>query len=126
MLEDRLRAHWLISQCLVVGDAKPYIAVLVAADPETFGQWKADNGKAATDTITDLSGDPALCAEIQSAVDDANKAVSKAEAIKRFAILGEDFTESGGQLTPTLKVRRNVVIEQYADQIAALYAERSS
>ncbi len=123
VLEDRLRAHWLISQCLVVGDAKPYIAVLVAADPETFDQWKADNGKAAAATIADLSGDAALLAEIQSAVDDANKAVSKAEAIKKFAILAEDFTESGGQLTPTLKVRRNVVMEQYADQIAALYAE---
>ena len=123
VLEDRLRAHWLISQCLVVGDAKPYIAVLVAADPETFDQWKADNGKAAAATIADLSGDPALLAEIQSAVDDANKAVSKAEAIKKFAILAEDFTESGGQLTPTLKVRRNVVMEQYADQIAALYGE---
>jgi len=125
VLEDRLRAHWLISQCLVVGDAKPYIAVLVAADPETFDQWKTDNGKAATATIADLSGDPALLAEIQSAVDDANKAVSTTEAIKKFAILEEDFTESGGQLTPTLKVRRNVVMEQYADQIAALYGERA-
>jgi len=125
VLEDRLRAHWLISQCLVVGDAKPYIAVLVAADPETFDQWKTDNGKAATATIADLSGDPALLAEIQSAVDDANKAVSTTEAIKKFAILEEDFTESGGQLTPTLKVRRNVVMEQYADQIAALYEERA-
>ena len=54
VLEDRLRAHWLISQCLVVGDAKPYIAVLVAADPETFEQWKADNGKAAAASIADL------------------------------------------------------------------------
>ena len=123
VLEDRLRAHWLISQCLVVGDAKPYIAVLVAVDPETFDQWKADNGKAAAATIADMSDDAALLAEIQSAVDDANKAVSKAEAIKKFAILAEDFTESGGQLTPTLKVRRNVVMEQYADQIAALYGE---
>src|ERR1022692_1448067 len=124
VLEDRLRAHWLISQCLVVGDAKPYIAVLVAADPETFGQWKSDNGKAADATIADLSGDPVLLAEIQSAVDDANKAVSNAEAIKKFALLEEDFTESGGQLTPTLKVKRNVVMDQYADQITALYQEQ--
>ena len=124
VLEDRLRAHWLISQCLVVGDAKPFIAVLVAADPETFEQWKADNGKAATASIGDLAGDPALRAEIQSAVDEANRAVSNAEAIKKFAILEEDFTESGGQLTPTLKVKRNVVIEQYADQIAALYVDQ--
>jgi len=121
VLEDRLRAHWLISECLVVGDAKPYIAALVAGDPETFAQWKADNGKPETATMADLRDDPALLAEIQAAVDDANQAVSHAEAIKRFAILDEDFTEAGGQLTPTLKVRRNIVMEQFAAQIAALY-----
>ncbi len=121
VLEDRLRAHWLISECLVVGDAKPYIAALVAGDPETLAQWKADNGKPATATMADLRDDPALRAEIQAAVDEANQAVSHAEAIKRFAILDEDFTEAGGQLTPTLKVRRNIVMEQFAAQIAALY-----
>lgn len=123
VLEDRLRAHWLISQCLVVGDAKPYIAALVAADPETFAQWKADNGKPDSATIADLHGDPALLAEIQAAVDEANKAVSRAEAIRKFVILDEDLTEAGGQLTPTLKVRRRVVEEQYAAQIAFLYAD---
>ena len=121
VLEDRLRAHWLVSQCLVVGDAKPYIAVLVAGDPETFAQWKADNGKPETATMADLRDDPDLRAEIQGAVDDANKAVSHAEAIKKFAILDVDFTEAGGQLTPTLKVRRSVVMEQFAAEIAALY-----
>jgi len=121
VLEDRLRAHWLVSQGLVVGDAKPYIAVLVAIDPETFAQWKADSGKPEMATVADLCDDPTLRAEIQAAVDDANKAVSKAEAIKKFAILGEDFTEAGGQLTPTLKMRRNVIMEQYAARIVALY-----
>ena len=121
VLEDRLRAHWLISQCLVVGDAKPYIAALVAGDPESLAQWKADNGKPETAMMADLRDDPALLAEFQAAIDDANKAVSHAEAIKKFAIVDEDFTEAGGQLTPTLKVRRNIVMEQYAAQIAALY-----
>jgi long-chain acyl-CoA synthetase len=125
VLEDRLRAHWLISQCLVVGDARPYIAALVAGDPETFTQWKTDNGRPQTATIADLRDDPALRAEIQAAIDEANKAVSRAEAIKKFAILDEDFTESGGQLTPTLKVRRHVIMEQYAAQIAALYQDVS-
>jgi long-chain acyl-CoA synthetase len=125
VLEDRLRAHWLVSECLVVGDGKPYIAALMAADPETFTVWKADNGKPETATVTDLASDPALRAEFQAAVDVANKAVSHAEAIKKFAILGEDFTEAGGQLTPTLKVRRHIVMEQYAAQIADLYDERS-
>jgi long-chain acyl-CoA synthetase len=71
----------------------------------------------------DLAHDPALRSEFQAAVDDANKAVSHAEAIKKFAILEEDFTEERGQLTPTMKVRRQVIMEQYAAQIAALYGE---
>ncbi len=125
VLEDRLRAHWLISECLVVGDAKPYIAALVAGDPETFAQWKADHGKPDTATVADLRDDPDLRAEIQAAIDDANQAVSQAEAIKKFTILDQDFTESGGQLTPTLKVRRHVITEQYAAQIAALYGDGS-
>jgi long-chain acyl-CoA synthetase len=123
VLEDRLRAHWLVSQCLVVGDAKPYIAALIAADPETCAQWKADKGWPQTATMADLRGDPAFRAEIQAAVSDANKAVSHAEAIKKFLVLDEDFTEEAGQLTPTLKVRRSMVMEQYAAQIAALYRD---
>ena len=123
VLEDRLRAHWLISECLVVGDAKPYIAALVAGDPETFAQWKADNGKPETATVADLRDDPDLRAEIQAAIDHANQAVSQAEAIKKFTILDQDFTEAAGQLTPTLKVRRHVITEQYAAQIAALYED---
>jgi long-chain acyl-CoA synthetase len=126
VLEDRVRAHWLVSQCLVVGDAKPYIAALVTADPETLAQWKADNGKPQTATIADLRDDPALRAEIQAAVDEANKAVSQAESIRKFVILDDDLTEAGGQLTPTLKVRRAIVVEQYADQIEFLYESGGS
>jgi long-chain acyl-CoA synthetase len=126
VLEDRLRVHWLISQCLIVGDARPYVAVLVAVDPEMFAQWKADIGKPLTATVADLRDDPALRAEIQAAIDDANQAVSHAEAIKKFAILDEDFTEAGGQLTPTLKVRRQVIMKQYAAQIDALYEDGAS
>jgi long-chain acyl-CoA synthetase len=121
VLEDRLRGHWLVSQGLVVGDARPFIGALVAVDPETFARWKADNGKPQAAAVADLRGDPALRAEIQAAIDEANEAVSQAEAIKKFAILDEDFTEAGGQLTATLKLRRHVIVEQYAAQIAALY-----
>ena len=121
VLEDRLRAHWLVSECLVVGDAKPYIAALVAVDPEALAQWKTDHGKPGTATAADLGDDPDLRAEIQGAVDEANKAVSQAEAIRKFVILDEDLTEAGGQLTPTSKLRRGVVVRQYAAQIAALY-----
>ena len=95
VLEDRLRAHWLVSECLVVGDAKPYIAALVTCDPETFAQWKADNGKPETATVADLRDDPVLRAEIQAAIDDANKAVSQAEAIKKFAILERGLHRGG-------------------------------
>jgi long-chain acyl-CoA synthetase len=126
VLEDRLRAHWLVSQCLVVGDARPYIAALVSADADALALWKADNGKPETATMGDLAHDPALRSEFQAAVDDANKAVSRAEAIKKFAILEEDFTEARGQLTPTVKVRRQVIMEQFAAQIAALYGEGAS
>ena len=120
-LEDRLRAHWLVSQCLVVGEGKPYIAALVVADPEALAQWRTDHGRPDTATMAELRDDAALRAEIQAAIDEANKAVSQAEAIKRFVILDEEFTEAGGQLTPTLKVRRSIVVERYAAAIATLY-----
>jgi long-chain acyl-CoA synthetase len=125
VLEERLRSRWLIGECLVVGDAKPYIAALITGDQEAFAQWRAEHGKPETATITDLKDDPALRLEIQAAVDYANQAVSHAEAIKKFSIVAGEFTESGGQLTPTLKVRRSVVTQQYAAQIAALYDERA-
>jgi len=121
VLEERLRNHWLIGECLVVGDAKPYVAALIVEDPETFAQWRAEHGKPETATMADLRDDAALQAELQAAVDDANRAVSRAEAIKKFAIVSGEFTEAGGQLTPTFKVRRSVVMQQYAAQIAALY-----
>ncbi len=121
VLEDRLRAHFLVSQCLVVGDAKPYVAALVTLDPDAFAQWKSDTGKPADAAVTDLRDDADLKVTLQAAVDDANKAVSQAEAIKRWVVLADDFTEAGGQLTPTLKVRRNVVMEQCAEDIASLY-----
>ncbi len=79
--------HALISQCMVVGDGRPFIGVLITIDPEAFGPWKARHGKPADATVADLRDDPDLLAEVQEAVDDANKAVSRAEAIKKFRIL---------------------------------------
>lgn len=121
VLEDRLRAHPLVSQCMVVGDAQPFIGALVTIDPDAFPAWKQGHGKIAGATIADLREDPDLVADIQQGVDEANKAVSKAEAIKKFRILGADFTEEGGELTPSLKLKRNVVSKQYAEDIAAIY-----
>ncbi len=122
VLEDRLRAHALISQCMVVGDNRPYVAALVTIDEEMLPQWKQQHGKPADATVADLKDDPDLLAEIQDAVDDANKAVSRAEAIRRFRVLTTDFTEAGGQLTPSLKLRRNVVAKECAADIEALYS----
>jgi long-chain acyl-CoA synthetase len=122
VLEDRVRAHWLISQCLVVGDQQPFIAALITIDPESFPAWREKAGKPEGATLADLVEDPELNAEVQSAIDDANKAVSKAEAIKKFTILPEDWTEATGQLTPSLKLKRNVVIAECASEISALYS----
>ena len=104
VLEDRIRAHALISQCMVVGDNQPFIAALVTIDPEAFPAWAEAHGK--TGKIADLTEDPDLRAEVEAAIEDANSAVSKAEAIRKFAILPEDWTEEGGQLTPSLKLKR--------------------
>jgi long-chain acyl-CoA synthetase len=94
----------------------------VTLDPGALQSWKRQNGKPADATARDLALDPELIAEIQLAVDDANKAVSRAESIRRFRILGTEFTEASGQLTPTLKLRRNVVARQFAADIEALYS----
>ena len=121
-LEDVMRAHPLISQAMCVGDQEPFIAALITIDPDAFEGWKQRNGKDAGASVADLATDPALTAEIQKAVDDANRTVSKAEAIRKFTILPVDFTEDTGELTPTLKVKRKVVAEKFAADIAALYS----
>jgi long-chain acyl-CoA synthetase len=120
VLEDRLRAHPLVSQCMVVGDNKPFIAALITIDPDMSKGWIAANKKDGA-TIETLRHDPDLIAVIQTAVDEANKAVSKAESIRKFTILGEDFTIAGGHLTAKLSVKRHVVAAQYAKEIDDLY-----
>jgi long-chain acyl-CoA synthetase len=122
VLEDRLRAHPLVSQCMVVGDQKPFIACLVTLDPEALPAWAGRNGKPAGATAAELADDSTLLAELQKAVDEANLAVSKAEAIRKFVVLPEDWTEEGGQITPSLKVKRSVVMARYADDVERLYA----
>ncbi|MCF8611279.1 long-chain fatty acid--CoA ligase [Gordonia sp. HY285] len=122
-MEDLVRTHALVSQAMIVGDQKPFIASLITIDPETFEGWKARNGKDAGASVADLAGDAELVAEVQAAIDLANESVSHAEAIKKFRILPSDFTEETGELTPTLKVKRNVVAENFADDIEALYTK---
>jgi long-chain acyl-CoA synthetase len=119
VLEDRLRAHPLISQCLVVGDGQPFIAALVTLDPESAAEWGAAHNRSRR--VADLADDPDLRAEIAAAVEDANQAVSRAESIRKFTILDHDWTEEGGQLTPSLKLKRSVVLRECRDEIADLY-----
>ncbi|MBF8193483.1 long-chain fatty acid--CoA ligase [Nonomuraea sp. K274] len=111
-LEDALRAHPLISQAMVIGDGRPFVAALVTLDPEAMP---------AGASVTDLRADPKVLAEVQGAVDRANLMVSKAEQIKKFTILDTDITEDSGHLTPTLKVKRNLVTRDFAKEIDELY-----
>jgi long-chain acyl-CoA synthetase len=120
VLEDRLRAHPLVSQCLVVGDNQPFIAALVTIDPDAIKGWIVNNKKNGA-TIPDLVNDPDLVAAIQTAVDEANKAVSRAESIRKFTILPTDFTIAGGHLTAKLSVKRHVVAKEFAKEIEALF-----
>ncbi len=122
VLEDRLRAHPLVSQCMVVGDNQPFIASLITIDQDMLKGWIAANNKSGA-TLETLRNDPDLIAVIQTAVDEANKAVSKAESIRKFTILPNDFTIAGGQLTAKLSLKRHVIGEQYAAEIAALFAK---
>jgi len=122
VLEDRLRAHPLVSQCMVVGDNQPFIASLITIDQDMLKGWIAANNKAGA-TLETLRNDPDLIAVIQTAVDEANKAVSKAESIRKFTILPTDFTIAGGQLTAKLSLKRHVIGEQYASEISALFTK---
>jgi long-chain acyl-CoA synthetase len=122
VLEDRLRAHRLISQCIVVGDQRPFIGALITLDEEALPRWLESKGKPADTKIGDLVDDADVKAEIDSAVADANKAVSQAEAIKKYKVLTTDFTEDNGMLTPSLKLKRNVVLKEFGDEVEALYA----
>jgi long-chain acyl-CoA synthetase len=122
VLEDRLRSHALISQCMVVGDGRPFVATLITLDPEAFDPWKERHGKPADATIASLRDDPALVASVQRAVDDANKAVSRAESIRKFRILDVDFTQEAGQLSVKLGIRRSVLMKDFGADIDALYS----
>jgi long-chain acyl-CoA synthetase len=122
VLEDRLRSHALVSQTMVVGDGRPYVAALVTVDAEALEPWKESHGKPAEATIASLRDDPDLLGAIQGAVDEANQAVSRAESIRRFRILDVDFTQESGQLSVKMGIRRSVLYKDFAEDIEALYS----
>ncbi|MER6912990.1 AMP-dependent synthetase/ligase [Streptomyces sp. NPDC000594] len=121
VIEDRIRAHALVAECMVVGDGRPFVGALITLDEEFLGRWAAEHGKPAGSTAATLRDDPQLLAEIQRAVDDGNAAVSKAESVRKFRVLPGQFTEEAGHITPSLKLKRNVVAKDYADEIEAIY-----
>jgi long-chain acyl-CoA synthetase len=123
VLEDRLRASPLVDQCMVVGDAKPFIGCLVTLDEDALTAWLAAAGRPAL-SLADAASDHAVRAQVQKGVDDANRAVSHAEAIKAFRIVPATWSEEGGQLTPSLKLKRAVVMAEHAQDVEALYAPR--
>lgn len=124
VLEDLVRASPLVSQCLVVGDGQPFISALITLDDESVAAWAVAQGKTPqgkSPRMRDLVDDADLIAAIQAAVDDANRAVSKAESIRKFALLPHDWTEEAGHVTPSLKLKRMVVMRDFREDIAALY-----
>lgn len=120
VLEDRLRAHPLVSQCIVVGDAMPFIAALVTLDAEMWPLWADAHGVEGV-TLEQARTHPKVLEAIQHAVDRANEAVSKAESIRKFTVLPGDFTEENGYLTPSLKLKRSVVMKNFQADVEKLY-----
>ena len=120
-LEDRLRAHPIISQAMVVGDQRAFVGALVTLDPEMLPTWLANAGKPAM-TTAQAAEDPDVLAAVQAAVDEANTTVSRAESIRKVTVLPVEFTEESGHLTPSMKLKRNVVLKDYEAEVEKLYA----
>ncbi|MFP7364336.1 long-chain fatty acid--CoA ligase [Corynebacterium callunae] len=120
-MEDIIKAHPLVSQAMIVGDGKPFVGLLVTLDPDMLKRWKLNHNIPESRSVADIATNPALRAEVQDAINNANATVSHSEAIKKFYILDRDLTEADNELTPTLKVKRNIVVQRYADAIDHIY-----
>ncbi|GAB3606690.1 AMP-dependent synthetase/ligase [Conyzicola nivalis] len=125
-LEDPIRANPLVGQVIVVGDKKPFIAALVTLDADMLPTWLKNNGEDTSLTLAEASVNPRVVAEIQKAIDAANALVSRAESIRKFAILKTELTEASGHLTPKLSIKRAVILEDFAQEIADLYSDNNA
>ncbi|MCC9742022.1 long-chain fatty acid--CoA ligase [Streptomyces sp. MNU89] len=123
VIEDRIRAHALVGECMVVGDGRPFVGALITLDEDFLPRWLEDHGRPAGTTAATLRDDAELLADVQKAVDDGNAAVSKAESVRRFRILPAQFTEESGHVTPSMKLKRAVVAKDFAHEIEALYTK---
>ncbi len=120
-IENDLKMSKYVSQALVVGDKKPYVAALITLDPDEIGRWAAAEGIGGD--VTTLAGEERVHELLQGVVDETNRERSRFEQVKRFAILPRDFTMADGEITPTLKLRRRAVIDHFQSELEALYAE---
>ncbi|GGZ01009.1 long-chain fatty acid--CoA ligase [Streptomyces nitrosporeus] len=119
-LEDWLRAHPLVGQCMVVGDGKPFVSALITLEPDGIAHWRRMRKKQDL-PLRELAEDEELRETLQRAVDEANRLVSRAESIRKFTVLTRDFTEESGHLTPSLKLKRDAITRDFAAEIEALY-----
>ncbi|WP_346768915.1 AMP-dependent synthetase/ligase [Crystallibacter degradans] len=126
LLEDQIRADALVSQCVVVGDQRPFISALITLDEEALPGWLERHGMPAGTTVAEAAEHEKVRAEIQSLIDHANQSVSQAEAIKAFRIVPTDFTEASGHLTPSLKIKRAQVMQDYAPIVEEIYSPAGS
>src|SRR5262249_53057989 len=117
-LENELKLNGWISQAVVIGDRRPYLVALITLDPEEAPA----RAKALGGSGEPLGDDPLVRAGIQRAVDQVNAGVGPVEQIKRFAVLPHDFSQEAGELTPSMKVKRSVIVERYGDLINELYS----
>jgi long-chain acyl-CoA synthetase len=122
LLEDTIRANAIVSQCVVLGDQRPFISALITLDEEALPGWLERHQLPAGTTTAEAAEHPVVLAAIQDLIDEANKTVSQAEAIKVFRIVPTDFTETSGHLTPSLKIKRAQVLTDYADIVEGIYA----
>ncbi|MGJ9372204.1 AMP-dependent synthetase/ligase [Nesterenkonia sp. CF4.4] len=125
-LEDLMRSDAIVSQAVVVGDNRPFVAALITLDEETLPQWLERKGLDPKTPIAELVQHETIIAHVQSVVDRANESVSRAESIRDFRLLYTDFTIESGHLTPSMKIKRPVVMKDFADEVEALYTEAAA
>ncbi len=124
LLEDQIRADAIVSQCVVIGDQRPFIAAIVTIDEEALPQWGKAHGLSAGISVAAAAKDPIVIAAVQGAVSRANSTVSAAEAIKQFRIVDTDFTETSGHLTPSMKVKRAQVLKDFETVVDEIYLSK--
>ena len=120
-LEDPLRADPLVGQAVVIGDKRPFIAAIISLDPEMLPIWLANNGADKNMTLAQAAKSPIVLAEIQKAIDRVNRNFSTAESIRKFVVIDQELSEESGHLTPSLKIKRDAVLRDFAPAIADIY-----